>query len=92
MVDAQTLLGKSAPEALEVTEAAREATWQYPSFVAELFMGRVRTDLVFPFPEQDESDRRIGDEFIARLEPPVAVDTSPRFFNLSSVSTTVSSS
>ncbi|MBI4003476.1 MAG: acyl-CoA dehydrogenase family protein [Candidatus Omnitrophica bacterium] len=64
-----TLLGKSAPEALEVTEAAREATWQYPSFVADLFMGRLRTDLIFPFPEQDESDRRIGDEFLARLEP-----------------------
>ena len=51
MADSQMLLGKNAPEALEVTEAAREATWHYPSFVAELFMGRVRTDLVFPFPE-----------------------------------------
>jgi alkylation response protein AidB-like acyl-CoA dehydrogenase len=64
-----TLLSKSAPEALEVTEAAREGTWQYPSFVADLFMGRLRTDLIFPFPEQDEADRRIGDEFLARLEP-----------------------
>jgi len=64
-----TLLGKSAPEALEVTEAAREATWQYPSFVADLFMGRLRTNLIVPFPEQDESDRRTGDEFLARLEP-----------------------
>ena len=69
MADSQALLGKSAPEALEVTEAAREAAWHYPSFVADLFMGRLRTDLIFPFPEQEESDRHIGDEFLARLEP-----------------------
>jgi alkylation response protein AidB-like acyl-CoA dehydrogenase len=66
--DPQVLIGKSSPEALEITEAAREAEWRYPSIVAELFMGRVRSDLIFPYPEQDEADRRIGDEFIARLE------------------------
>ena len=63
------MLGKGSPEALEVTEAAREAEWHYPSFIADLFMGRLRTDLIFPYPEQNEEDRRIGDEFIARLEP-----------------------
>jgi len=61
------VLGKDSPEALEVTEAAREAEWRYPSFVADLFMGRLRTDLVIPYPEQDETDRRIGDQFIERL-------------------------
>ncbi len=66
--DAQTLLGKSAPEALEVTEAAREAEWHYPSFVADLFMGRLRIDLIVPYPEQSEDDRHIGDEFLAKLE------------------------
>ncbi len=69
MIDPHTLLGKGSPEALEVTEAAREAEWHYPSFVADLFMGKLRTDLIFPYPEQDAEDRRIGDEFIARLEP-----------------------
>lgn len=64
-----TLLGKGSPEALEVTESARQAEWHHPSFIAELFMGRLRTDLVLPFPEQDPADRRIGDEFLARLEP-----------------------
>lgn len=67
--DPHTLLGKGSPEALEVTEAAREAEWCYPSFIAELFMGRFRTDLVFPYPEQSEADRRLGDAFLARLEP-----------------------
>ncbi len=62
-----SLIGKGAPEALEVTEAAREAEWHYPSFIADLFLGRLRDDLVFPYPEQDEADKRLGDEFLARL-------------------------
>ena len=61
-------MGQAAPEALEVTEAAREAEWHHPSFVAELFMGRLLTDLVVPYPEQGEEDRRIGDEYLARIE------------------------
>lgn len=61
-------MGQAAPEALEVTEAAREAEWHHPSFVAELFMGRLLTDLVVPYPEQSEEDRRIGDEYLARIE------------------------
>jgi len=59
---------RTLPEALEVAEAAREAEWRYPSFVAELFMGQVRTDLVFPYPEQSEGDRRIGDEYLERVK------------------------
>ncbi|MBI3996027.1 MAG: acyl-CoA dehydrogenase family protein [Candidatus Omnitrophica bacterium] len=66
--DPHALLGKGSPEALEVTEAARETEWHYPSLVADLFMGHLRSELVFPYPEQPEDDRRIGDEFIARLE------------------------
>ena len=61
-------MGQAAPEALEVTEAAREAEWRHPSFVAELFMGRLLTDLVVPYPEQSEEDRRIGDEYLGRVE------------------------
>lgn len=57
-----------APEALEVTEAARQADWHLPSFMAELFMGRLRTELVFPYPEQSAEDRRIGDAYLAQVE------------------------
>ena len=71
------LLGKGSPEALEVTEAAREAEWRYPSFVAELFMGRIRTDLVFPCPEQPEEDRRLGDAFLAELETFLKANLDP---------------
>ncbi|MBI2104695.1 MAG: acyl-CoA dehydrogenase family protein [Candidatus Omnitrophica bacterium] len=69
MAGPDPLMGSGAPEALEVTEAARETEWRYPSFVAELFMGRLRTDLIIPYPEQDEADRRVGDAFLAQLEP-----------------------
>ena len=54
-------------QALEVTEAARETTWQHPSFVLELFQGRFRDDLILPYPLQDPVDERRGDEFLAVL-------------------------
>lgn len=57
-----------AKEAMEVAEAARETEWKHPSFVAELFMGRFRPDLIFPYPEQAEEDRRAGDLFVAKVE------------------------
>ncbi len=75
--DPQPLLGKGVPEALEVTEAARETEWRHPSLVAELFMGCLRHDLIFPFPEQDEADRRAGDAFIARLSPFLKAHVDP---------------
>jgi len=54
-------------QALEVAEAAREQTWQHPSFVGELFLGRFRDDLILPYPLQGDEDRAIGDEYIARM-------------------------
>ncbi len=58
---------QTQPEALEITEAARESG-HYSSFVAELFMGRLQTESVFPYPEQGDEDRRIGDEMVRRVE------------------------
>ncbi len=54
-------------QALEVTEAARESEWAFPSFALELFMGRFRDDLVLPYPLQDAEDAKLGDEFVAEL-------------------------
>jgi hypothetical protein len=46
-------------EARDVAEAARETEWQSPSFVAELFDGHLRMDLIHPHPEPDpESEAR----------------------------------
>lgn len=55
-------------EAMEVAEDARETTWTHPSFAAQLFAGSFRADLLFPFPDQSPEDRKIGDEFLERLE------------------------
>jgi hypothetical protein len=53
---------------IEVAEAARETDWKKPSFVGELFMGRLRTDLIFPFPQQSAEDREAGDRVLAELK------------------------
>ena len=34
---------KEEIEAMEVAEASREQTWDHPSFVADLFMGKLRS-------------------------------------------------
>lgn len=59
---------KEQAEALELAEDSRETEWNHPSFVAELFMGRFRSDLISPFPEQDPQDKKEGDEYLAKLE------------------------
>ena len=37
-------------ESLRVAEAARQTEWEQPSFMRELFLGRFRKDLIYPFP------------------------------------------
>jgi alkylation response protein AidB-like acyl-CoA dehydrogenase len=54
-------------EAREVAEAARETEWN-PSFVKELFEGRLRLDLIHPFPEPDPADVARAKPFLDRLE------------------------
>lgn len=66
----ELLKGKENAEknkSLEVAEEAREQVWTYPSFVGELFTGKVNWNLVFPFPEQSAEDKAIGDEYVKRL-------------------------
>lgn len=54
-------------QALEITEEAREKEYMHPSFGGQLFMGEFDPSLLFPFPEQSEEDRKIGDEIIEKL-------------------------
>ena len=37
-------------QSLDVAETARQAEWEKPSFMRELFLGRFRLDLIHPFP------------------------------------------
>ena len=52
---------------LEVAEEAREKEWKHPSFIGELFLGNFRWDLIFPYPEQSEADRKIGDDICRKV-------------------------
>lgn len=54
-------------QALEITEDAREKDYISPSFAGQMFMGNFIPEMVFPFPKQNPEDKRIGDEFIAKL-------------------------
>jgi alkylation response protein AidB-like acyl-CoA dehydrogenase len=58
----------SADEAREVAEAARETEWAAPSFVRDLFLGRLRLDLIHPYPEQDPEETRRAQPFLDQLE------------------------
>jgi alkylation response protein AidB-like acyl-CoA dehydrogenase len=55
-------------EAREVAEAAREKDWVKPSFVRQLFEGRVRLDLIHPFPVQSAEEIAKAKPFMEQLE------------------------
>ncbi|HEV8151116.1 MAG TPA: acyl-CoA dehydrogenase family protein, partial [Gemmatimonadales bacterium] len=57
----------TAQEAREVAEAAREQEWR-ASFVKELFDGRLRLELIHPFPEPTSEDVAKAQPFLDRLE------------------------
>jgi len=54
-------------QARQVAEAAREAEWRKPSFGKELFLGRLRMELIDPWPAPDPARTAKAEEFIARL-------------------------
>jgi len=57
----------SERQARQVAEQAREAQWRQPSFGKELFLGRLRLDLVHPHPSGSAEARERGEAFLARL-------------------------
>jgi alkylation response protein AidB-like acyl-CoA dehydrogenase len=61
-------MSQGKADALEVTEDSRQTTWDNPSFAGELFMGRFRSELLWPYPAQGAEDRKVGDELLANLE------------------------
>ncbi|MUL82143.1 MULTISPECIES: acyl-CoA dehydrogenase family protein [unclassified Mycolicibacterium] len=54
-------------QARQVAEAAREAQWRRPSFGKELFLGRLRLDLVHPHPRGPAEATERGEAFLSRL-------------------------
>lgn len=61
-------ISQEKKESLELAEAGRESEWYYPSFVRELFHGRLPWNLIHPFPQQSEEDKKIGTEYLERLK------------------------
>jgi alkylation response protein AidB-like acyl-CoA dehydrogenase len=58
----------SEKQARETAEHAREAQWLAPSFGKELFLGRLRMDLVHPHPSGSSEDSERGEAFLAKLQ------------------------
>src|SRR5262249_61530283 len=54
-------------QARQVAEHAREAQWSQPSFGKELFLGRLRLDLVHPHPSGSAEAAERGEAFLAKL-------------------------
>ncbi|NYH52130.1 hypothetical protein HNR06_001719 [Nocardiopsis arvandica] len=50
-----------------VAEQARESEWQRPSFAKELYLGRLRLDLIHPLTRPEEDARRRGEDFLGSL-------------------------
>ncbi len=62
-------------ESREVAEHAREKEWKQPSFIRELFLGNLRSDLIHPFPTRSNRPEFI--EFRTRLERFLAEQVDP---------------
>ena len=58
----------SEGEARAMAEASRETTWTAPSFVRELFLGRLELGLIHPHPEPEPEEQGRGREFMDRLD------------------------
>jgi alkylation response protein AidB-like acyl-CoA dehydrogenase len=54
-------------EARQVAEAAREGEWTLPSFGKDLFLGRLRLDLIHPQPRLDAEAVEKGGRFLDQL-------------------------
>jgi alkylation response protein AidB-like acyl-CoA dehydrogenase len=64
---AQAGAAVSEHEAREVAEAARQKEWTAPSFVRELFEGRLRLELIHPYPEVEPEELARATPFLERL-------------------------
>jgi alkylation response protein AidB-like acyl-CoA dehydrogenase len=61
-------INPTAAESRKVAEAARETTWNQPSFAKELFLGRFRLDLIHPHPKLPPEAVAKGEVFIEKFE------------------------
>lgn len=62
---------------LELVEESRETEWKHPSYLGELYQGKIRWELITPFPEQSLEDKKTGDDFLAKLEDFLKKNVNP---------------
>ena len=58
----------TAADARNVAEAARETTWERPSFAKGLYLGNFDVGLIHPHPQAPDADVARGDAFLEELE------------------------
>ena len=61
--------GPTEREARKVAEGARESEWTKPSFGKELFLGRLRLDLIHPWHTNTPEQIQRGESYLDRLRP-----------------------
>ncbi|MEO2016337.1 MAG: acyl-CoA dehydrogenase family protein [Fuerstiella sp.] len=61
-------MGKEARASMEFAEDSRDTEWLHPSYSALLYQGQVKWELLHPFLRQSADDKKIGDEFVAKLQ------------------------
>jgi len=55
-------------ESLQVAEESRETTWKSKSYMGSIFLGDFDISMAYPFPEQEPGDKKLGDEYCAKVD------------------------
>jgi alkylation response protein AidB-like acyl-CoA dehydrogenase len=58
----------SESDSRAVAEGARETSWEAPSFVRELFLGKLDMALIHPWPEPEAEEQKRAAVFLEKLE------------------------
>ena len=67
----------SEQESRQVAEAARETEWTKPSFGKELFLGKLRLDLIYPQPELSADQIERGEKFLKEFRAFLEAEVDP---------------
>src|SRR4051794_1398428 len=67
----------SERESRQVAEEAREREWRLPSFGKELFLGRLRLDLIYPQPALNTEAVEKGERYLERLRAFLELEVDP---------------
>jgi alkylation response protein AidB-like acyl-CoA dehydrogenase len=84
-MSSRDLQNVSELESRKVAEASREAEWQHPSFMREMFLGNFRLDLIHPFPLPHEERPEFTAfyqafaEFFRDQVDPIEIDTTGEY-------------